>query len=70
LANGTTISDQQVNLTKGPALNSFGSNSYTGTFTTLNYTGLDTTWIVNGPGVVNGTIQSIDAAGKTIILSS
>jgi hypothetical protein len=68
LANGTTISDQQVNLTKGPALNSFGSNSYTGTFTTLNYTGLDTTWVVNGPGVVNGVIQSIDAAGYTIIL--
>jgi len=68
LPNGTRISNKETNLIKGPALNSFGSNSYTGIFTTLNYTGLDTTWVVNGPGVSNGVIQSIDAAGQTIIL--
>ena len=68
LPNGTTIDDKESNLIKGPALNSFGSNSYTGTFTTLNFTGLGTTWVVNGPGVVNGVIQSIDAVGKIIIL--
>ena len=69
LPNGTTINDKQGNLTKGPAVNSFGSNSYTGTFTTLDFTDLNLNWVVNGPGVVNGQIQSYDAVGKTIILN-
>jgi hypothetical protein len=69
LPNDTRIGNAVSLATQGPAVNSFGSDSYTGTFTTLDYTNLDTTWIVNGPGVVNGTIQSIDAAGQTIILT-
>jgi len=69
LPNNTVIGNAVSQTTQGPAVNSFGSNSYTGTFTTLDYASLDTTWIVNGPGVVNGTIQSIDAAGQTIILT-
>jgi len=69
LPNNTVIGNAVSLTTQGPAVNSFGSNSYTGTFTTLDYANLDTTWIVNGPGVVNGTIQSINAAGQTIILT-
>jgi len=69
LPNSTVIGNAVSRATQGPAVNSFGSDSYTGTFTTLDYTDLDTTWIVNGPGVVNGTIQAIDAAGQNIILT-
>jgi len=66
--NGTTIDDKQGNLTKGPALNSFGSNSYTGTFNTLDFTDLNLNWVVNGPGVVNGVIQAVNATDKYVIL--
>jgi len=69
LPNDTVIGNAVSQTTQGPAVNSFGSDSYTGTFTTLDYASLDTTWTVNGPGVVNGTIQAIDAAGQTIILT-
>ena len=64
LPDGTIIGQANGVITQGPAVNSEGTAQYYGHFTTLNYTPpnqITSGWIVNGPGIVNGVVDGVDA---------
>jgi hypothetical protein len=69
LPNGTVIGDAVSQTIQGPALNSNPTAQFYGQFNSLNYTPpneVQSGWLVNGPGIVNGVVDSVDGFTKFV----